>query len=288
MKNMMLSLLAMGKNRYVTLIQYSITFTFNRHFTKPYIPQMDGLEKIPSGNVIHSHTFRKLQPYKNYVVLVVGGGISGKDITRGLSTVAKEVVWSTKELCDGDYHKNVTHYPCIQYIDDDQVVHFVNGAYRKVDKIILCTGYEYSFPFLDDSCGFSVINKYKIWPLYKNTFNARCPTMCFLAMMRPITFIYRDLQIMWVLRVWLGLQQLPSMDEMIADCNYETHSKNNMLTLYKELAEYSETRPPTPAFAGLLMHHFNKAKKDHPGSKRFKYHLMTSKHWITFKELNNS
>ena len=195
------------------------------------------------------------------------------------------MVWSTKEPCDGNYPKNVTHYPCIQKIDDDQMVYFVNGVHRKVDKIILCTGYEYSFPFLDDSCGFSVINKQKIWPLYKHTFNAQYPTMCFLGMMRPITFIYRDLQIMWALRVWLGLQQLPRVDEMIAECNYETHSKQDMLTLYQELADYSETRPPTAAFVGLLKQHLNKLIKDYPVSKRFQYHLMTSKHWIMFKEL---
>lgn len=247
------------------------------------MPHIEGMENFPPESVIHSHTYRKLHPYKNCVVLVVGGGVSGKDITKGLATVAEEVVWSTKQPCNGDYPINVTNYPCIQRIDDDQVVHFVDQSKRKVDKIILCTGYEYSFPFLDDSCGFSVINKEKIWPLHKHTFNAQYPTMCFLGMMRPITFIYRDLQIMWALRVWLGLQQLPSVDDMIADCNYETHSKNNMLSLYEELAGYSETRSPTPSFAGLLKQHFNKAMKDHPGSKRFEYHLMTSEHWIMYK-----
>ena len=257
----------------------------NRHFFKPFVPQLDGLEKFPSENVIHSHIYRKLQPYKNSVVLVVGGGVSGKDITRGLATVAKEVAWSTKEPCNGDYPKNVTQYPCIEKIDDDQRVHFINGVNKKVEKIILCTGYEYSFPFLDDSCGFRVINKDKIWPLYKHTFNAQYPTMCFLGMMRPITFIHRDPQIMWALRVWLGLQELPSVDEMIADCNYKTHSGNDMLSLYEELAEYSETRSPTPAFAELLKQHVNNTNKDHPGSKKFQYHLMTSKHWIMSKEL---
>lgn len=256
----------------------------NRHLTKPFIPHLEGLEKFPSENVTHSHTYRKSQPYTNCTVLVVGGGTSGKDITKGLAAVAKEVVWSTKQPCDGDYPKNVTRFPCIQKIDNHQVVHFVNGALRKVDKIILCTGYEYSFPFLDDSCGFRVINKQKIWPLYKHTFNAQYPTMCFLAMIRPITVVYCDLQVMWALRVWLGLQQLPSVDEMIADCKYETHSKIHMLSLYKELAEYSETQPPTPAFAGLMMHHFNKTTKDYHGSKKFKYHLINSKHWIMSKE----
>jgi len=48
--------------------------------------------------------YSKLQHYKNcvvtYTVEVIGSGIPGKDISRRLATVAKEVVWSTKEPCD--------------------------------------------------------------------------------------------------------------------------------------------------------------------------------------------
>lgn len=229
--------------------------------------------------MIHSHAYRTPHSYINCVVLIVGGGISGKDITLELAPVAKEIVWSVKQPCEGDFPINVSQYPCIERVDG-LTVYFTSGVSRQVDKIILCSGYEYSFPFLDDSCGFSVVNHKKIWPLYKNTFNAHHPTMAFVAMMRPLTFIYRDLQVMWILRVWLGLQQLPSITDMVADCEYDTHAVD-MLALYEELASLSEMHPPSSAFAGILMQHYHNTKYNHPISKSSSYYLITAEHWIS-------
>lgn len=250
-----------------------------RHYSRPFIPKLKGLDKFPSEHLIHSHVYRTPQSYTNRVVLIVGGGISGKDITLELASVAKEIVWSIKQPCEGNYPTNVFQYPCIERIDE-QTIYFTNGACRKVDKIILCTGYEYSFPFLDDSCGFSVINHKKIWPLYKNTFNAHHPTMAFLAMMKPLTFIYRDLQVMWILRVWLGLQELPTITDMVAGCEYDTHAID-LLPLYEELAALSEIHPPSSAFAGVVKQHYHNVKYNHPYSKLFSYYFVTSEHWIT-------
>ena len=104
-----------------------------------------------------------------------------------------EIVWSVKKPVEGNFPSNVSQYPCIERIEGF-TIYFDNGACKKVEKIILCTGSNsYLFPFLDDSCEFSVVNHKKIWPLYKNTFNAHYPTMEFLAMisMKPLTFIYR-------------------------------------------------------------------------------------------------
>ena len=210
----------------------------------------------------------------------MGAGISGKDITLEVASVAKEIVWSVKKPLDGDYPSNVSQYPCIERIEG-HAIYFSNGVCREVEKIILCTGYEYLFPFLDGSCEFSVVNHKKIWPLYKNTFNAHHPTMAFLAMMRPLTFIYRDLQMMWILRVWLGLQQLPSRADMIADCNYETHG-THLLLLYQELASLSEMQHPSSAFAGVMMQHYHNVQYNHPLSKSFSYYLVTSEHWISY------
>ena len=251
-----------------------------RHYSKPFSPKLNGLEKFPTEHVIHSHVYRTPQCYIDRVVLIVGGGISGKDITLEVALVAKEIVWSVKRPLGGKYPSNVFQYPCIERIEG-QTIYFTNGICRKVEKIILCTGYEYSFPFLDDSCKFNVVNHKKIWPLYKNTFNAHHPTMAFLAMMKPLTFIYRDLQVMWILRVWLGLQQLPSEKDMVADCGYDTHAID-LLLLYKEFASQSEMQHPSSAFAGVLMQHYHNVYYDHPISKSVCYHLITSEHWTTY------
>ena len=256
------------------------TWSSYRHYSKPFLPKLQGLEKFPAEHMIHSHAYRTPDCYVNRVVLIVGAGISGKDITPEVASVAKEIVWSVKKPVGGNFPSNVSQYPCIERIEGF-TIYFDNGVCRKVEKIILCTGYKYSFPFLDDSCEFSVVNHKKIWPLYKNTFNAHHPTMAFLAMMKPLTFIYRDLQMMWILRVWLGLQQLPSMADMIADCKYDTHAIN-LVPLYQELASLSEMQHPSSAFAKVMMQHDHNLLYDHPLSKSISYYLLTSKHWISY------
>ena len=251
-----------------------------RHYSKPFFPKLEGLKKFPAEHMIHSHVYRTPQCYINRIVLIVGSGISGKDITLEVAPVAKEIIWSVKQPMGGNYPSNVFQYPCIERIDG-QTIHFTNGICRKIEKIILCTGYEYSLPFLDNSCEFNVVNHKKIWPLYRNTFNAHHPTMAFVAMMKPLTFIYRDLQVMWILKVWLGLQQLPSVMDMVADCGYDTHAID-LLPLYKELASLSEMHHPSSAFTGMCMQHYHNVYYDHPISKSFCYHLITSEHWITY------
>lgn len=46
------------------------------------------------------------------------------------------------------------------------------------DTLILCTGYLYDFPFLDDRSGI-VFDKEKIYPLYKQLINVNHPSMAF-------------------------------------------------------------------------------------------------------------
>lgn len=47
----------------------------------------------------------------------------------------------------------------------------------EADVFIFCTGYKYSFPFLDENCGIRVDDNY-VNPLYKHFVNVEHPTMC--------------------------------------------------------------------------------------------------------------
>jgi len=46
-----------------------------------------------------------------------------------------------------------------------------------IDVFLFCTGYKYSFPFLDKNCGIQVDNNY-VTPLYKHFINIEHPSMC--------------------------------------------------------------------------------------------------------------
>lgn len=47
------------------------------------------------------------------------------------------------------------------------------------DALMFCTGYNYDYPFLDNSTGITVDNNY-VSPLYKHIINVQHPTMSFL------------------------------------------------------------------------------------------------------------
>ncbi|CAL5362337.1 unnamed protein product [Camellia sinensis] len=83
------------------------------------------------------------------VVVVVGNFMSGQDISMELVDVAKEVHLSAKSLDISEglskfisKHDNIHLHPVHR-------LSFVDGSWVIADTIIYCTGYSYSFPFLD-------------------------------------------------------------------------------------------------------------------------------------------
>lgn len=55
--------------------------------------------------------------------------------------------------------------------------HLKDGSSIDAEVFLFCTGYKYSFPFLDENCGIRVDTNY-VSPLYKHLINIEHPTMC--------------------------------------------------------------------------------------------------------------
>lgn len=60
------------------------------NYSTPAIPRFQGIEKF-EGKTVHSHDYRKVDPYLNKSVLIVGAGFSGIDIAKALAPLAKMV-----------------------------------------------------------------------------------------------------------------------------------------------------------------------------------------------------
>lgn len=56
-----------------------------------------------------------------------------------------------------------------------------DGSSIAADALIYCTGYEYTYPFLDSSSGIEVENAKFVHPLYKQVINIAHPSMAFFA-----------------------------------------------------------------------------------------------------------
>ena len=122
------------------------------HFSTPNVPYFPGVERFP-GRVLHAHDFRDALEFKDKDLLLVGSSYSAEDIgTQCHKYGAKSVTFSYRSRPLGyDWPAGITEVPLLERLDGN-VAHFSDGSSKVVDAIILCTGYQHSFPFLPDDC----------------------------------------------------------------------------------------------------------------------------------------
>lgn len=89
----------------------------------------------------------------------------------------------------------ISQKPDIKRIGDCGEVIFVDGTSDTFDSIIFGTGYNYTFPFFNESCGVRVEEKY-VRPLYKHLINIERPTMAIVGIPFQVApFPLSDLQV---------------------------------------------------------------------------------------------
>ncbi|XP_065915457.1 uncharacterized protein [Dysidea avara] len=201
---------------------YDAVMVCNGHHSTPWKHDIAGLENFPPSRIIHSHSYRTPASYHGQTVLVVGAGYSGKDIILDVATVANQVVLSSrKKPVTCPLPDNVKQFVEIEQVQQGGVVLFKDGKTLSPDSIIICNGYNFSFPFLDKTCDLTLDERW-MSPLYKHVFNAVHPSMAFIGInLAVVAFPTFDLQCRWVLSVWSGLSKLPSADKMIEACDAE-------------------------------------------------------------------
>ncbi|EOA37618.1 hypothetical protein CARUB_v10012015mg, partial [Capsella rubella] len=125
-------------------------------------------------------------PFKDQVVIVIGNQSSGRDVSKDIATLAKEVHIATKF----DAYDKKTVF---------------------ADAIVHCTDYKYRFPFLETN-DYLTIEDNRVGPLYKHVFPpALAPGLSFIGLPSMVGTNK------WVASVLSGRVQLPSEDEMIED-----------------------------------------------------------------------
>lgn len=262
----------------------------SRHFFLPSIPEIPGLESFP-GRVIHSHVYREPETFMGEGVVVVGAGQSGRDLIIDLADHAREVFLSNRgNPLTCPLPSNILELPAIKELHSDGGVVFSNGETRKADSIILATGYLYSFPFLSEESGLQVLEGKRVFPLYKHTINARHPSSAIIGVNFGILpFPLFDLQVRWVLSVWMGEKTLPSEEEMITS-NEETyqgrlrqglpphkaghHLGSVQWDFHRELAELGGSDPLDPFFEMLYNESASGRKDNLMKYKKANYRLL--------------
>jgi thioredoxin reductase len=188
------------------------------HYSLPKYPTIPGLNEF-KGIQMHSHSYREPELFSGKTVLTMGAGASGQDITLEISKKAKKVYlthrgkWFLSKLPNWEAIPNVAS--CVggksfslcenkRTLDD-------------VDVLFFATGYQHSYPFLDDSCKMSITASL-VRPLFKRIINASYPTMCFIGIpFKVLPFPCFDRQVQFYVQSLTGNIKLPDSETMIKE-----------------------------------------------------------------------
>ena len=166
---------------------FDAVFICNGHYAQPSCPYIPGLDEYFRGKkVMHSIEYDDPKEFQDQVVLCVGGRASGADLAREISfyahrvylsdTTCTEPVTVVQEGTDKNGSlsspNHVTWVPKTVAIRPDGSVQFDKNCDicpNDVDTIIFCSGYDYSFPFINERSNLNlkaVPGERRVSPLY--------------------------------------------------------------------------------------------------------------------------
>ena len=197
---------------------YDHVIVCSGHFSTPNVPHFDGFDKFP-GRVLHAHDFRDAVEFKDKDILIIGTSYSAEDIgSQCWKYGCKSVTVSHRTAPMGyNWPENWQEVPLLTHIDGT-TAHFKDGTSKKVDAVILCTGYLHHFPFLPDDLRLKTANRLATADLYKGVAYVHNPNLMYIGMQDQwFTFNMFDAQAWWARDVIMGRLSLPNKDAMLAD-----------------------------------------------------------------------
>ncbi|GAB6070987.1 NAD(P)/FAD-dependent oxidoreductase [Thiomicrorhabdus hydrogeniphila] len=198
--------------------EFDYVITASGHFSTPRVPEFEGFKAF-HGRILHAHDFRDAVEFKDKNILLVGASYSAEDIgsqcykygAKNITTCYRTTPMNYK------YPDNWDEKPLLERVDTD-TAYFADGTSKKIDAIILCTGYLHHFPFLPDSL--RLVTNNRLWPLnlYKGVVWENNPKFFYLGMQDQwYTFNMFDAQAWYVRDIILGRIPLPETKEEMAE-----------------------------------------------------------------------
>jgi hypothetical protein len=180
------------------------------HYEKAYVPTLRGqgewlAHTEPIGRkreVLHSRDWKRASDHAGQSVLVIGGRSSGVDIAREMAAVSSCLYVLEKDCGTAKTYANefgneackCVHVPRGASLGADGWLRMPDGEHllplverevlQPVETVILATGYEYSFEFLDAAQPEIKLENGRgdryIGPLYQHIIHADRPTLAFI------------------------------------------------------------------------------------------------------------
>ncbi|XP_031441259.1 flavin-containing monooxygenase FMO GS-OX-like 4 [Clupea harengus] len=273
--------------------RFDAVMVCNGHFFEPYIPAIPDLEKF-TGTVMHSHTYRSAEPFAGKSVVVLGAGLSGLDIALELSSANAEVVLSHgQKPLKGPLPPGVQQSPPVSKVLDDGTLEFQDGSHARPDVFLICTGYNFTFPFLDKQVGLKV-KEHLVSPLYKFLIPPAFPSLFIVGVCRAICpFPHFHIQTQFILSVLDGSFPLPSQEEMEKDIELDEDARRargiatrHILKLDSEqwayndeLARLAGFQPLPPYWSNLYESNKVFRSQDMLNYKTYNYKVLSQEEW---------
>ena len=154
----------------------------------------------------------------------MGNSASGIDLSAQISSVCrKPIIVSEKEkppaaaATEEDRLWAKTVPEIAEFLPEQRAVRLANGEVEdNIDAVVFCTGYFYSYPFLQNLEPSIITDGSYARHLYEHLLYIEDPTLAFLGIpQRVVPFPISEVQAAFVARIWAGRLPVPSRANML-------------------------------------------------------------------------
>ncbi|KAK2823500.1 hypothetical protein Q7C36_020100 [Tachysurus vachellii] len=273
---------------------FDSVFICNGHYSAPHLPSIPGIEHF-KGKVMHSHSYRYPEPFAHQSVVVLGAGPSGIDISFELAQAKAEVILShNKTSLTFSLPPEIRQAPPLVKVLDNGSLFFQDGSVAHAQVLLLCTGYNYHFPFLCLKQLGLEVQYHLVAPLYKYLVLPAFPSLFFIGLGKNICpFLNFHYQVQFALAVLDGTVQLPSRELMEEDVKkgmqrkiqMGVHGKDLLQTkceqwdYYESLATTARLPPPNPVIRSLYEEVQKQRRANLKTYREINYRLVKATEW---------
>ncbi|XP_069000056.1 uncharacterized protein [Embiotoca jacksoni] len=297
---------------------FDSVFVCSGHYSDPHIPHIPGIQHF-KGEVLHSHSYRRPEPFSGRSVVVLGAKASGLDISIELAKAGAQVTkLHSTHLMDEDGQSSdstssvqvtLSHgrprftFPLpaglqqsrsVEEVEDDGSIRFQDGSVVPADVLMFCTGYNFRYPFLDGAQLGLDIQDHVVSPLYRFLLPPAFPSLVFIGICKIICpFPNFNCQVQFALAVLDGSVPLPSRAQMEDEVRRELREKlergverRHLLLMEQDQWEYCRALartagfPPLPPVVRSLYEEVWRQRRVHPQNYRSRnYRLVSDTRW---------
>lgn len=208
---------------------YDAVVCANGHYATPYVPAITGMEtwgqKYPRS-ISHAKYYRRPDVYEGKKVLIVGNHASGSDISNQIIPYSKKPLlvsgrapspWSSLSAESSSPLAKKEVPPIAHLNAADGSILFEDGQKEYgVDAILFCTGYLYSYPFLQSLDPPLIKDGGHVNNTYQHIFYVPHASLTLPALTQMvIPFPIAEAQAAVIARYYAGRLSLPSCAEMM-------------------------------------------------------------------------